>query len=288
MEEKQPIDEKIQEQTQEVVQKAQQEVVSSREPWYRITYKTRILITVYLVLFGLFAILATFVHFHPILSADVFITREFQENQAPWLHSFMIAVSFLGNQALIFAALILFTAAAFWVVRLRLEALFIIGLSVVNFPVNLLIKFLVSRPRPTSNLVDVIQRATGQSFPSGHVMSYVAYWGLLFSLGLILFKHNRWWNYLLLIIPAFFVVMVGPSRIYLGDHWASDVLGAYLIGGLMLGLALWLYLALKSRGVLAPVIEHPKTDVADHGERQHVDTSHMQSFRPRRSTDSLS
>jgi undecaprenyl-diphosphatase len=47
-------------------------------------------------------------------------------------------------------------------------------------------------------------------------------------------------------------VLVGPSRIYLGDHWASDVLGAYLIGGALLGIALWIYLDLKGKGVLAP------------------------------------
>ena len=55
---------------------------------------------------------------------------------------------------------------------------------------------------------------------------------------------------LLLIISAFFVALIGPSRIYLGDHWASDVLGAYLIGGVLLGIALWIYIKLKERGIM--------------------------------------
>jgi membrane-associated phospholipid phosphatase len=197
-------------------------------------------------------LLAWYVHYHPIIPVDVAITREFQENPTPWLNWLMIAVSFWGNQAIIFSALIFLTALVFWIVRLRLEALLIVSVSIISEIINTLIKLLVSRPRPTAQLVDVFQYATGQSFPSGHVMSYVAFWGLLFSLGLILFKRDRWWHYLLLIIPAFFVILVGPSRIYLGDHWASDVLGAYLFGGLLLGIALWIYLRLKERGVLTP------------------------------------
>ncbi|MBV9713055.1 MAG: phosphatase PAP2 family protein [Ktedonobacteraceae bacterium] len=247
-----PVKDKVEANVQNIVEHAQQEVETSREPWYRTSRRAQILIGIYIAEFVLFALLGWYVHFNPVLPVDVAITREFQENQMPWLKGFMVAVSFLGNQAIIFTALIFLTALFFWIVRLRLEALLIVSLSIVSGITNTLIKLLVSRPRPTAQLVDIFQYATGQSFPSGHVMSYVAFWGLLFSLGLILFRRDRWWHYALLIIPAFFVVFVGPSRIYLGDHWASDVLGGYLFGGLLLGIALWVYLRLKERGVLTP------------------------------------
>jgi len=254
-----PMKDKVQANVQSVVEHAQQEVAESRTPWYRSSRRAQVLIGIYITEFVLFALLAWFVHFNPILPVDVTITREFQENQMPFLKGFMIAVSFLGNQAIIFTALIFLTALCFWIVRLRLEALFIAGLSIISSITNTLIKLLVSRPRPTAQFVSIFQYATGQSFPSGHVMSYVAFWGLLFSLGLILFRRDRWWHYVLLIIPALFVVLVGPSRIYLGDHWASDVLGGYLFGGLLLGIALWVYLRLKERGVLTPKWDSSKT-----------------------------
>ncbi len=249
----------IQDTANTTMEQVQQEVDSGREPWYRSSRRTRILALIYFIQFLLFTALAWFVHFNPVLPVDVAITQEFQENKSPWLQSFMVAVSFFGNQQIIFVGLILLTAIVFWLVRLRLEALIILVLSIVSAIVNFLVKILVSRPRPTTHLVDVFQHASGQSFPSGHVMSYVAFFGLLFSLGLILFNRRHWWHYVLLIIPALFVILVGPSRIYLGDHWASDVLGGYLFGGLLLGITLWIYLRLKSVGYLTPKLKARRT-----------------------------
>lgn len=263
MKQEKPVNEQLQNNVQDTVEKVQQEVTESREPWYMVSRRTQFLIVAYLIIFAAFSALAWFVHIHPILSVDVVITKEFQESKNPILSNLMVAVSYLGNQPIVFFGLIALTALAFWVVRLRLEALFIIGLSVVSTLLNILLKYIVSRPRPNASLVEVFQKTSGQSFPSGHVMAYVAFWGLIFSLGLILFRRNRWWNYALLIIPAFFVVLVGPSRIYLGDHWASDVLGGYLFGGLLLGLTLWLYMFLKSRGVLTPKLRKPGEHALD-------------------------
>src|SRR5262249_11842686 len=85
---------------QSILEQVQQEVAQGFVQWSRALKRTEILIVAYLVLFVLFLILAWFVHIHPILSIDIAITHEFQEHRLPWLKSFMLAMSFLGNQFL--------------------------------------------------------------------------------------------------------------------------------------------------------------------------------------------
>lgn len=253
---KAPVENPIEEGTQEIVQEAKQEVAAARLPWYRRIKRGYILLGIYALLFVLFALLATFVHFHPVLGIDVTITREFQENQAPWLSWLMTAISYIGYQSWLSIGLVVLAVVIFWIIDLRLEAIIIAVVYALSGLLNALIKIIVNRPRPNASVVEVFRAATGQSFPSGHVMSYVAFWGLLFTFGVILFDGRRWWRIALLVISAFFVVMVGPSRIYLGAHWASDVLGAYLIETALIGIALFIYLQLDQRGVLASRKEH--------------------------------
>ena len=237
---------------EDVVEEAQMAVAAPRKPWYQSVRWGRILLVVCAILLALFALLAWWVSYHPILPIDIFITQQFQENPAPWLHYTMVAVSFIGDVVPLFIGLIALAATLFWIVDLRLEAVMVVALSATSAILNALIKYIVGRPRPTPDLVDIMHTASGSSFPSGHVMSYIAFWGLIFSFTLILFQGRHWWRTTLLIVSGLFVVLIGPSRIYLGAHWASDVLGAYLIGGVLLGIALRMYLDLKGRGVLAP------------------------------------
>jgi len=187
-----PADAKVEENVKNVVEGAKQDVAAARRPWYRVIRWGFILLGIYAVQLALFALLAFWVHIHPVLPIDIAITREFQESQAPWLRETMIIVSYLGYNLPLFTLLILVTAVVFWILQLRLEAIMVVGLSLVSSLLNGAIKLLVNRPRPTASLVEVIQKVGGQSFPSGHVMSYLAYFGLLFSLGVILFHGKRW------------------------------------------------------------------------------------------------
>ncbi len=246
-----PPGKRIEEDVEHIVEEAREEVAAARKPWYQTRKWGFILLTIDAILLALFAFLAIWVAYHPVLPIDVTITRAFQANQSPWLLYTMLAVSYIGDVMALSTALIVLAAILFWILDLRLEAILVVVVSATSAILYSLIKLIVARPRPSASLVEIIQAASGQSFPSGHVMSYVAFWGLLFSVGVILFRGKHWWRIALLIISALFVVLVGPSRVYLGAHWASDVLGAYLLGFILLAMSLWLYFYLKGRGVLA-------------------------------------
>lgn len=101
-----------------------------------------------------------------------------------------------------------------------------IFLNVVFITVlNQLLKFIVQRPRPiTYRIID----EKGYSFPSGHSMVSMAFYGYLIYL---IYKHikNKFLKYSLIIILSVLIVMIGISRIYLGVHYTSDVIAGFLV-----------------------------------------------------------
>lgn len=112
--------------------------------------------------------------------------------------------------------------------------------------VNLLVKDLVQRPRPTSGAVNVSATLNSYSFPSGHVMYYLVFFGFIGFLAFSLLKPSLKRNLLLVFISGL-VALIGVSRIELGQHWASDVLGAYLLGSLTLIIIIQFYRWGKTR-----------------------------------------
>lgn len=90
---------------------------------------------------------------------------------------------------------------------------------------NQLFKFIFERPRPTEYRIIT---ETGYSFPSGHSMVSMAFYGFIIYL---IYKNvnNKYIKWILISILSLLIVSIGISRIYLGVHYTSDVLAGFLI-----------------------------------------------------------
>jgi undecaprenyl-diphosphatase len=118
--------------------------------------------------------------------------------------------------------------------------------------INRVFKVLIARPRPTAELVGFAYRSDELSFPSGHVVFYVCYFGFLFFAAYALLPRGTRRRRAALALAALPVLLIGLSRVYLRAHWPSDVLGAYLLSGLWLAFSLELYRRWKRRATFHP------------------------------------
>jgi membrane-associated phospholipid phosphatase len=130
----------------------------------------------------------------------------------------------------------LVAAAGLWLVRHRSEAVWLLGVFLSQL--NGAVKLAVDRPRPSPELVDVREVATGLSFPSGHAMTAALLYGFLFyAAGRAL--PDRRLRYPIQALCVIIAVLTGLQRVEAGVHWPSDVLGGALLAGLMLALLIW-------------------------------------------------
>jgi len=106
---------------------------------------------------------------------------------------------------------------------------------------NLLMKILIHRARPTPEDAKILSTFTQSSFPSGHVVHYVVFFGFLIAAMVVNKNISSFWRIFVGIFSAFLILTVSISRIYLGAHWVTDVLGGYLFGIIYLGVILNFY-----------------------------------------------
>ena len=105
----------------------------------------------------------------------------------------------------------------------------------------------VARPRPNNVQIQVVAHLGLHSFPSGHVTHVIAFYGFLLYLSLVAARDHqarRPWLLIIQVICGYFLVFIGFSRVLEGEHWPSDILAGYLLGGLVLTVAIALYHAL--------------------------------------------
>ena len=179
-------------------------------------------------------------HLFAVFPFDLKVTHELQEIKNPVFSTFMVGVSALG-EPLIEALLVGSVTLLFLVRRMWTEAVFVLA-TLSSVVLTAILKVLVGRPRPplyALNPVDLFLGINQYSFPSGHVLFFVVFFGFMAYLG---WAHlTGWLRWLTLGVCTFLIVAIAPSRIYVGAHWASDVIGSYVIGTLLLIILILLY-----------------------------------------------
>ncbi|MEJ5298562.1 MAG: phosphatase PAP2 family protein [Armatimonadota bacterium] len=161
---------------------------------------------------------------------DLVVSRALQSAHAPWLDSFAIAVTFLGapGTVIIFA----FAAAVRFLILRRPVPALALALTAFSLPFSNLLKAVVGRSRPDEDLVRVVVPAVGESFPSGHALGSLVFYGCLCAAFWPDLPRRR--RIIAAWAAALLVVAIGWTRVYLGVHWTGDVLGGWLAGALLL------------------------------------------------------
>lgn len=141
--------------------------------------------------------------------------------RTPWLTPIMEAFSALATPVVLLVLLLVVIAfapgrAPGWCCTINLVLVVLL---------NQILKFIVQRPRPEGFRLAVV---SGFSFPSGHSMVAMAFFGLL-AWFVWRYEKNRWMRNLLVIAFSIVILMIGISRVYLGVHYASDVLAGFCV-----------------------------------------------------------
>ncbi|BAU28315.1 undecaprenyl-diphosphatase [Aneurinibacillus soli] len=184
-----------------------------------------------------FGIVAGLVSTHKIAYFDSMVISFIQGFESPTLTKVMKFFTFVGSTAFVGIISIVILIFLYKVLNHRLEMLLFMVVMAGTVILDQALKFSFHRERPTFHR---LIEETGYSFPSGHSVEAFAMYGIV---SFLLWRHipARAGRTIIIIISVIMTLSIGISRIYLGVHYPSDVIGGYLVSGFWLSLTIWYY-----------------------------------------------
>lgn len=174
-------------------------------------------------------------------TADLSVLRRMGKWRSPYLSAWMKQITFLGKHQFLIPANIILILVLQFLFHESVWAFTYFSTAVSSLLLMFLFKWLFQRKRPAD---PYFFQARGKSFPSGHAMMSVCFYGLIllqitsagFSIAAIT---------ILSLLIGLLILLIGLSRVYLGVHYLSDVLAGFIIGfaWLMIGSTFFLKLA---------------------------------------------
>ncbi len=187
--------------------------------------RSRILLAACLAAFAALALVAV-VDEALLLRIDSVLQDTAIAHRQGWLNTAMVGLTFLGTRWVIGAAVLGLVLWSLLTRRCRTAALVIVLVFALNPLLEFLAKEMVGRVRPD---VWRLVPGNGPSFPSGHVLASVGFYGLM---PLLVWDASRsyWARRAAFFASGTLITVVGISRVYLDVHWASDVVAGLLLG----------------------------------------------------------
>lgn len=187
-----------------------------------------------LVFLILFCILASIINSRLIAKFDQTVILAIQGLESQTLTPIMKFFTWIGSYKVILVILLMMIYILFHVLTSRAEAVLVAIVIAGTQVINQLLKIYFQRARPNFHrLIEI----GGYSFPSGHAMSALAVYGILTY---VFWRHfsTRIARIMLITISSICILMIGISRIYLGVHYPSDIIGGYLASSMVITLAI--------------------------------------------------
>jgi undecaprenyl-diphosphatase len=210
------------------------------EPLWRrwVEFKAKQAILLLAISAGVFLLISYSVHRPGVENLDLRVTHALQGMRGSIVSGIMMGFTALGDSLTLF--IIGLALASYLLVRHRPLGAFLTMIALVGLPINMALKEWVGRPRPSADLVSVLAPTIGLSFPSGHAMASTTLYGYL---AVLCWLHvgSRKTRLAATLSFAATAVMVSVSRIYLGAHWFSDVIGGWTAGLFLLVIIVEVY-----------------------------------------------
>lgn len=203
------------------------------------------LLLVLVALAVLFAVLAELVETGAPLPIDLSVIHVVQSWRNGWLDTLMRSLTDFGYQPWVLTPpLILLVGLVIVREGASVAALMVALLGCLGNP---LLKIAVHRPRPGADYAIGSRVPKDYSFPSGHAATAMIIFGLFIYLACVHLSERRASRNVIIIICTLLILGIGLSRIYLGEHWFSDVIGGYAFGLGWLMLVIIVHQALSTR-----------------------------------------
>jgi len=155
-----------------------------------------------------------------------------QQIDTPLLDSFFRAITSLGDELFYLLLFPFLLWCVDFYLGIRVGIIFLLSVYL-----NSGLKEIFQQPRPFEILPEIQKvHAYGYGFPSGHAQSSLVVWG-----SIAYWKKQIWIRNLSVLL----ILLIGFSRIYLGVHFPTDILGGWLFGGLILVLSYFIFLKIK-------------------------------------------